>query len=952
MRRNDLRSGCDVRAWLTAAMAAAVLLAALASGPARGQSPAPTVAAIQATPDARPLEIDRGASGLWQSLRKLQTRGSVLMIVAHPDDEDSGMLSYESRGRGARAMMLTLTRGEGGQNVMSDDFEEALGLVRTEELLSADRYSDVQQFFTSVVDFGFARTREEALTKWGHDRVLADAVRVIRMTRPLVVTSVFVGGPTDGHGHHGVAGQMAQEVFQAAGDPNVFPEQIRAGLRPWAPAKMYARAQMRGADTRIYSYIEKEWLEAPLSVQVLVPEGNYDAVLGASYLQVAREGLALQKSQNGGGRIPLSGPVFVPYHRFASRVAAAEKEQSFFDGVDVSLAGIADLAPGQENGFLKEGLSGIQATVERAVSEFSFAQPERIVPLLAQGLKETNALAARVSSSGLSEQAKYDVLYELRIKQDQFQRAVVQSLGLSIEALVAPKGEPPRGGFFSGGPAESFAYAVPGQNFAVTIHLNNPTAAALEIKRVWLETPADENWVVAPESPAPARLAPGEALDQRFRVRVPENAAATRPYFTRPNAGQPYYGITDPRYQNLPLAPYPVTAWAEIICDGAEVRTGQVVQTARQETGPGMVLNPLTVTPAVSVRISPQAGITPLGSKSFSLAALVHTEAEDGAKGTVRLELPSGWRADPPVASFAIGQAGQEESIRFQVFPDRLEQKPYTITAVAESGGQPYREGFVTVGYPTLRPYNLYMPAAYRTSGVDAQMASGLRIAYVMGTGDAVPESLTKLGVQAEFLSPQDVAQGDLQKYNVILLGIRAYDARPELATHSNRLLEFVRNGGVVVVQYHYGPSYGPYPYSLPATPGSDTERVVDEAAPMNFLDAQSPVLTWPNKISQDDFSGWVAGRGNGFLTYWDPRYQAPLETHDPGQAPQRGGLVYARHGRGVYVYTALALYRQLPEGVPGAYRLFANFLSLPRNPALQLPALRGGPVRPAVPQR
>src|SRR3990172_3145006 len=273
MRRNDLRSGRDVRAWLTAAMAAAVLLAALASGPARGQSPAPTVAAMQATPDARPLEIDRGASGLWQSLRKLQTRASVLMILANPDDEDSGMLSYESRGRGARAMMLTLTRGEGGQNVMSDDFEEALGLVRTEELLSADRYSDVQQFFTSVVDFGFARTREEALTKWGHDRVLADAVRVIRMTRPLVVTSVFVGSPTDGHGHHGVAGQMAQEVFQAAGDPNVFPEQIRAGLRPWAPAKMYARAQMRGADTRIYSYIEKEWLEAPLSVQVLVPEG-------------------------------------------------------------------------------------------------------------------------------------------------------------------------------------------------------------------------------------------------------------------------------------------------------------------------------------------------------------------------------------------------------------------------------------------------------------------------------------------------------------------------------------------------------------------------------------------------------------------------------------------------------------------------------------------------------
>ena len=196
-----------------------------------------------------------------QTLRKLRTRASVLMIVAHPDDEDSGMLAYESRGQGARAMMLTLTRGEGGQNVMSDDFESALGLVRTQELLSADRYSGVEQYFTSVVDFGFAKTREEALEQWGHDRVLADVVRVVRMTRPLVVTSTFVGGPTDGHGHHSVAGQMAQEVFDAAGDPNMFPEQIRAGLRPWTPVKMYARAQNRNANIRYYSYIEKkDWM--------------------------------------------------------------------------------------------------------------------------------------------------------------------------------------------------------------------------------------------------------------------------------------------------------------------------------------------------------------------------------------------------------------------------------------------------------------------------------------------------------------------------------------------------------------------------------------------------------------------------------------------------------------------------------------------------------------------
>jgi LmbE family N-acetylglucosaminyl deacetylase len=954
MRRTP---GPSLRAWLLPAAAAAMLVAALASGPASGQAPAPTgnapaLVSPPPSPDARPLQIDLGAAGLMQTLRKLRTRASVLMIVAHPDDEDSGMLAYESRGQGARAMMLTLTRGEGGQNVMSDDFEGALGLLRTQELLSADRYSGVEQYFSTVADFGFAKTREEAIGKWGHDRVLADVVRVVRMTRPLVVTSVFVGGPTDGHGHHQVAGQTAQEVFDAAGDPNMFPEQIRAGLRPWTPLKMYARAQNRAANTRYYNYIENKWLDGPLSIEVTIPEGNYDAVLGETYVQVAREGLALQKSQNGGGRIPFPGPNPVPYHRFASRVTSADKDNSYFDGMDVSLAGIADLAgSGPDRAYLQEGLRGIQASVERAMSELSFTQPAKIAPLLAQGLKDTNALVARVAASALSEQTKYDVLYELREKQQQFQQAIVQALGVSLSAGMGSiaAAAPGRGGVV---PADSLPYVTPGQEFATTVHVNNPGDSPLEIKRMWIETPAGENWTAAPDKPVPARLDPGQALNQQFRVHVPDNAAPTRPYFTRPNDEQPYYDIADARYQHLPLPPYPVSGWAEFVVNGVEVRTGQVVQTARQVTGLGTLMNPLMVAPAVSVRISPQAGITPLSEKSFSLTAVVQSEKETTASGNVRLTLPAGWRSEPAAAPFTLERAGLEQTIGFQVFPDRLEQKPYSITAVAESGGRQYQEGFTTVGYPGLRPYNLYAPATYQTSGVDVKMTTGLHIGYVMGTGDAVPESLKQLGVQAEFVSAQDLIQGDLQKYNAIVLGIRANDARPELDTHSARLLQYVNNGGVVIVQYHYGRGFGPYPYTLPAAPGADIERVVDETAAVTFLDPQSPLLNWPNKISAADFAGWFAGRGNGFLLTWDERYQAVLETHDPGQMPQKGGLMYARYGRGVYVYTALALYRQLPEGVPGAFRLFANLLSLPRNPAFKLPALRGGPVRPANPQR
>ncbi len=886
---------------LTAGALLLVCLAIVGSGPAHGQAPAAApgsgtapadlAGAPAATPDGHPLDIDRGAAGLWQTLLKLHTRASLMMLTAHPDDEDGGMLTYESRGQGARVSLMTLNRGEGGQNIMSDDFWDALGLVRTEELLAADRYYGVQQFWSSVVDFGFSKTLEESLSQWGHDRILADVVRVVRITRPLVVTSVFVGGPTDGHGHHAAAGEMAQEVFQAAGDPNVFPDQIRAGLRPWSPLKMYARvpsfsvsdkgiydsATGKYFPVRFYDFIQKKWSDGTPPVNLEIPEGNYDPALGATYLQIARQGWSLQKSQNGGGAIPYAGPVSIPYHRYASLVPAQQKEKSFFDGVDVSLMGIAELANGQQNGFLKEGLGRINAQVDRAMSDFSIEHPEKIAPTLAAGLKETNALAEHVSSSSLTEQAKYDVLHELTAKQAEFQRAILQALGISLEATVAPKREPARPNFFGGnGPTETFAYAVPGQTFAVRVHLDNPSASGLTLNRVWIETPANESWTIAAQQPVPSVLPAGQALDPRFEVRVPENATPTRPYFARPNDEQPYYNLTDERYRNRSLAPYPLTAWARFTYDGVDVNTGQVVQTARQQTGQGLVLQPLMVAPGVSVRITPQAGITPLGSKSFALSALVHTESETGAQGSVHLDLPAGWRSEPAMAPFSLARAGQEQSVSFDVFPNQLAQKPYTVTAVAESGGRQFREGFVTVGYAGLRPYDLYQPATYRTSGVDVKVAPGLRVGYVMGSGDDVPQSLENIGVKVEFLGPQDLAQGDLQKYDVIILGVRAYTARPELATNNQRLLDYVKNGGALIVQYNsvqYDHNYGPYPYSVPA----DAERVVDETSARGVSRSERSAAELAQPDHRKPISeGWVEERGHNFMKSWDAHYKAP----------------------------------------------------------------------------
>ncbi|MGH9592651.1 MAG: PIG-L family deacetylase, partial [Bryobacteraceae bacterium] len=256
-----------------------------------------------------------------------------------------------------------------------------------------------------------------------------------------------------------------------------------------------------------------------------------------------------------------------------------------------------------------------------------------------------------------------------------------------------------------------------------------------------------------------------------------------------------------------------------------------------------------------------------------------------------------------------------------------------TVTAVADYNGQQYKNGFVTIGYPGLRPYNLYSAATYRTSGVDVKIAPGLSVGYIEGTGDTVPESLENLGIKVHFLSAQDISSGDLQKYSVIVMGVRTYAARPELATNNNRLLDYVKKGGVVVVQYQtgqYDHEFGPYPYSL-----GNPEKVVVEDGEAQVLDPKSPTMNWPNQITKKDFDGWVEERGHGFMHTWDAHYEAPLEMHDEGQEPQKGGLLFTRYGKGAYVYMALALYRELPEGVPGSYRIFANLLSLPKNPGL-----------------
>lgn len=928
---------------LARAAVCAPVLFMMALAATRAQSPRDVT--IAATANARPLPVDRGAAAVWQTLLKLHTRASLLMVTAHPDDEDGGMLAYESRGQGARVALLTLNRGESGQNLMSPDYFDAMGLLRTEELLAADRYYGVQQYWTRVADFGFSKTMQQTLDEWGLQRVLYDAVRAVRITRPLVVTSVFVGGHTDGHGNHEVAGEVAQLVYKMAGDPSVFPDQIKAGLRPWTPLKDYARTPFFRASSkgiydyadrhyypvRFFNYIENRWEPGMLSANVDIPEGDYSPVMGLSYHQLATLGYGFHKSQNGGTGFPPAGQLMSGYHRFASRVPARDHEQSFFDGINTSLEGIADLAQGQDSAFLTQGLARVNALVEQAMKQFTAQRPEEIAPILAEGLKAANALLRQVADSHLTADAKYNVTHELKVKQAQFNTGIIEALGLSLMATVAP--QPASGGNGRGMGVPSFQVAIPGQHFWVKVHVVNQSSASVSVSRIWLASPYGENWDATAQGSAVGPLDEDKGKDLWFAMTAPTNAVYTRPYFSRPNIEQPYYNISNSQYLNLSFAPYPLSALAEFEYQGVHVRMEQVVQSVERVTGPGTVLHPLVTGPAISLWISPHAGIVPLDRKTFNVAVLVHSNVKGPAQGAVRLELPSGWRSNPASAAFSTARDGEDESLTFQVIPSQLQKRRYAITAVANYDGHEYKEGYRTVDYAGLRPYDLYRPAVYQTTGVDVRVAPGLSVGYVAGTGDSVPQSLLNLGIQAHMLSATDLASGDLGKYNVILVGERAYDVRDDLRTHNSRLLDYVKNGGVEIIQYQspaYDHNFGPYPYSLSNNP----EVVMDVNSKMTFLDPKSPVLTWPNSINEQDFAGWVEERGHGFMKSWDAHYHALLSTHDPGQAPQNGGLLVARYGKGVYVYCAYAFYRELPEGVPGAYRLFANLLSLAKNPA------------------
>jgi hypothetical protein len=570
--------------------------------------------------------------------------------------------------------------------------------------------------------------------------------------------------------------------------------------------------------------------------------------------------------------------------------------------------------------------------------DFSSIREINLARKLAPIYKQALNLREKLAVSNLDAAAKASLLFELDAKINQFQSAFKELLGLDLIAFTTKAENQPSFGGRGSSADETPRSVTPGEDFRVRIHTSRVTNE-VPLNRVWLESRGGTPWkselASGPSDPA------APVADSIFRVHAANNAEPTQPYFSRPSIEQPYYDLTQPEYRLRSFAPYPLAAWAEFTFDGLPIRIGQVVQTMQRIPIAGGVYEPLVVTPAIGLRIDPEARILPLDGSALPVRVTVHAQA--AAEGTVTLNLPAGWRSEPAEAKFHLESAGDTEPILFSVTTDGAMTGAYTINAIvhATSNSQTptltppttltYTTGWQSIGYPGLRPYNLYKPAQLKTRKIDVKLAPGLRIGYVMGTGDRVPEAIEGLGVAPHLLTAAELTTADLSAWNVIVIGIRAYSARPELAAAQPRLDEFVRRGGTLIVQYQSGNFPAPFPLSM----GRMAERVVDETAPVKLLEPANFLLRWPNEIGAADFDGWVEERGHSFLDSWDASYTPLTETADPGQSPQRGGLLVAHPGKGTYIYLAYALYRQLPELVPGSYRLLANLLSAGQDNAL-----------------
>ncbi|MDQ3061602.1 MAG: PIG-L family deacetylase [Acidobacteriota bacterium] len=862
----------------------------------------------------RPL-YDLGASGLGQKLKRLQTTASAMHTAAHPDDEDSGLLARLARGDNARVSYLSLTRGEGGQNVIGPELFESLGIIRAEELLQARRLDGGQQFFTRFMEYGFSKKREEAARIWGEKAVLGDMVRAIRIFRPLVILSRFSGTPADGHGQHQLAGYLTPIAFKAAADPNQFPEHFQEGLRPWQAKKLYVGQGFAQSAQNVPS----------LSVST----GDYDPLIGRSYFEIAMEGRSQHKSQEMGS-LELRGKQTSGVRLLETNVAKTETERSIWDGIDTSITGIPKLV-GLTDDFINGELRDIQSAASKALTVFDAMSPSRVIQPLADGLREVRKARREIAEKMARGQSAplADADFLLEQKEREFSEALQAAAGVIVDAL------------------SNSETIVPGDSTGVAVRVFGSENSGVKVNNAMIRVPQGWTANTAPQ-PTPA---PNQGFRQRdenalnayfFTVSTPSTAKVTQPYWlANPRQNYTFNWSETEVEKNMPFESALATAEVKIQVGTEEITVVKPVEYRYADDIRGELRRTLNIVPLVNVALDSTLLIVPVSPKAqkHRVAVSVTNNAPRETVGSLGLTLPTGWTATPASSDFVLKGKGEKTAVVFDVtVPANAKSDSYKILANATIGGQTFNQTMTEIAYPHIQTHRRYAPSEISAKVMDLKVAP-VRVGYIMGTGDRVPEAIRLLGLNVTMLEEKDLSTSDLSKFDTIVVGVRASQVRRDFVANNGRLLDFARNGGTLIVQYQQ-PEYireklMPFPAEMSSVVNGvqriSNVRVVDENAAVKILVPNHPVFNYPNKIVASDWDNWVQERNLYNFSTFDPQYTALLESHDEGEPEGNGGMVYAKLGKGHYVYNSYSFFRQLPTGNPGAYRLFANLLSLPK---------------------
>jgi len=847
-----------------------------------------------------------GTPATRYALSKLNVLGSVLMIGAHPDDEDNAVLAYLGRGVKAHTGYLSLTRGEGGQNLLGEEQGLLLGVLRTQELLAARRDDGGAQYFSRAIDFGFTNSLEETLTNWGHDKILSDIVWVIRSTQPDVIILCFSGTASDGHGNHIASAVLGKEAYEAAGNPSKFPEQLK-WVKPWQSRRLMrrrftpqqiqqilgtpgvgaagggaagGRGPGRGAAAGVPAPGPGRQDAFPDQPTIPAEVGEFDPVIGRSYREISVISRSEHRSQGQGGLLNYGAA-----QNLLALVEGDIPQKTIFDGVDVTWNRI----PG--------GGSRVGEILGRAEREFDDLHPERTVAAL---------LEARPVVAGLARDGQAWAQWKL----EELDEAIALCAGLHTEAQ-----------------ADAPAF-VPGSTAKLTLTALNRSPLPITLAGIRLSGWGDVDTGVKNKP-----LANNKSEVTTVSVPVSEKQPYSQPFWLKQPLQGGAYTIEDQaligRADILPE----VTARFDFTLNAATFSITQPLHYRYADPARGEVIRPVVVEPPVAIDLPAESFVVPLGAPrdmSLQIRALVANQA-----GELRLETPTGWKVQPPSVAFDLKEAGAARAMTFRLTPPATAQSGM-FKAIAKTNGVDVATGVEVIPYAHIPEQTVLIPSEGKLAAVAVKTLAH-RVGYVMGSLDKTPESLRQLGCEVDLLDEKDLKSGNLAVYDAIITGLRAYAVRPDLRANEQRLLDYVKNGGTLVVQYNrnvdrrMSPSVdealnhlGPYPFTF----GDNDARVTQEDAAVKMLQPKSPLLNVPNKITMEDFDGWVQERGLYFATKWDPQYETPLETHDKGDKDQPGGILYTRYGKGAYIFTAYSWNRELPAGVPGAFRIFANLIS------------------------